>query len=144
MAENIIKKTIETVEEKVLPKTENKTKEEKERLTAPIKLKILFTIVERQKADFIMSALEGYDVNYQTVIYGKGTSTQINKLVGFESNNKAVIISLVQANKVKQILAAYEDKYFKTRNGKGVAFTVSLTSVIGKMTYNYLANLGGR
>ncbi len=144
MAENIIKKTIETVEEKVLPKVESKTKEDKDRLTAPIKLKILFTIVERQKADFIMSALEGYDVNFQTVIYGKGTSTLTRNLVGFETNNKAVIISIVQANRVKQILAAYEDKYFKTRNGKGVAFTVSLTSVIGKMTYNYLANLGGR
>lgn len=142
MAENKIKKTIEAVEDKILPK--NEAKVEKDKLTAPIKLKILFTIVERQKADFFMSALEGFDVNFQTVMYGKGTSTQIKKLVGFEANNKAVIISLVQANKVKQILAAYEDKYFKTRNGKGVAFTVSLKSVIGKMAYNYLANLGGR
>ena len=136
MAENKIKKTLEAVEDKILPKNEAKVEKEK--------LKILFTIVERQKADFFMSALEGFDVNFQTVMYGKGTSTQIKKLVGFEANNKAVIISLVQANKVKQILAAYEDKYFKTRNGKGVAFTVSLKSVIGKMAYNYLANLGGR
>ena len=38
------------------------------------KLKVLFTVVDRPKAEFYLDVLEGYEVNMQTVIYGKGTA----------------------------------------------------------------------
>ena len=38
-------------------------------LDAPIKLKLLFTIVNRNKADFYMDALETFDVNFQTLVF---------------------------------------------------------------------------
>ena len=54
-----------------------------EGLEAPKKLKLLISIVERVKVDFYMSALEGYGVNLQTVLYGKGTApTEIAKMIG--------------------------------------------------------------
>ena len=54
----------------------------------------------------------------------------------------AVIISVVQEEKIPEILLAYDDKYFKKRNGKGYAFTVAMDSLIGVMAYKFLANLG--
>lgn len=36
-------------------------------LTAPQKIKLLFTIVERVKVDFYLDILEGYEVNFQVI-----------------------------------------------------------------------------
>lgn len=112
-------------------------------LTAPKKLKILFTIVDRSKAAFYQDILEGYDVNLQTIIYGKGTATSdMIHYLGLSDDGKAIILSVVSEDRVKEILAVYEDKYFKTKNGKGIAFTVPISSVIGVMVYQFLSNKG--
>lgn len=138
MAESKIKK--------ILPKSKisnkGKEKEEKTGLEAPKKLKILVTIVERNKSDFYLSALEGFDVNLQTLIYANGTANKdIAQVLGLSDTTKAVILSVVQEEKVKEILATYEDKYFKTKRGKGVAFTIPISSVIGVMVYRFLLNV---
>lgn len=130
-------------EEKAVKKREKKNPivKKEEGLTAPKKLKILVTIVERSKADFYLDTLEGYEVNLQTVIYGKGTApTEMLQYLGLSQIGKAVIFSVVQEEKIKRILADYEDKYFKTKNGKGIAFTIPISSVIGVMMYQFLSN----
>lgn len=120
-------------------------KNEKQALDAPRKLSILFTIVDRRKCDFYFDVLQGYDVNYQVVLYGKGTApNEIQTLLGLTNSDKAVIVSVVQNDYIKEILALYEDKYFKLKNGKGIAFSVSMSSMIGKMAYEYLSNMGGK
>lgn len=113
-------------------------------LTAPKKLKILVTIIDRKKTDFYLSVLEGYDVNMQSVVYARGTApSDIIDYLGLSDNTKSVILSVVSEDRIKDILAAYEDKYFKTKNGKGVAFTIPISSVIGVMVYRFLSNKGG-
>ena len=110
-------------------------------LEAPNKLKILCTIVDRSKADFYLDILEGYEVNMQMLCYGKGTApSDILQLLGMNDLEKAVIFSVVQESKIKDILYVYEEKYFKTRNGKGVAFTIPISSMIGVMIYHFLSN----
>nr|MCR5706412.1 hypothetical protein [Acholeplasmatales bacterium] len=42
-----------------------KKKASKQSLEAPVKLKILVSIIDRKKVDFYLSALEGYEVNMQ-------------------------------------------------------------------------------
>ena len=54
---------------------------------------------------------------------------------------KIVVADLSQEDKIKDILIAYEDKYFKTKNGKGVAFTVPIKSLIGVLIYQFLADI---
>lgn len=145
----IIKETVKKVADKTkvketVKKVTNKSKKKTENsgLEAPKKLKILVTIVERSKSDFYLSALEGFDVNMQTLVYAKGTaSKEIAGLVGFDDDNKAMILSIVKEEKIKEILATYEDKYFKTKRGKGVAFTIPISSVIGVMVYKFLLNV---
>ena len=110
-------------------------------LKAPKKIKILFTICKRNKIDFYINALEGYGVNLQTVLYGKGTApTEIAQLLGMVDAGKGVILSIVNEDIIPKILADYEDKYFKLRDGKGIAFTIPITSVVGVFCYNFLAN----
>lgn len=124
-----------------MSKTKKTLPAKEEGLTAPKPLKILITIVERGKTDFYLDTLEGYEVNLQTVIYGKGTApSEMLQYLGLSEARKAVIISVVQEEKVKKILADYEDKYFKTKNGKGIAFTIPISSVIGVMIYQFLSN----
>jgi hypothetical protein len=117
------------------------------KLKSPKKLKMLFTICNRSKADFFMSALEGYEVNMQTVIYAKGTApSELASILGAIEQGKAIVVSLVKEERVKEILAAYEDKYFKVKGAKGVAFTVPIDSMIGVSAYLFLSNMkeGGR
>lgn len=110
-------------------------------LSAPKKLKILVTIVDRSKTDFYLDVLEGYEVNMQTVIYGKGTApSDMLHYLGLSQTNKAVIISVVKEERIKEIQIAYEDKYFKTKNGKGIAFTIPISSMIGVSIYQFLSN----
>lgn len=119
----------------------NPVVKKEEGLTAPKKLKILITIVERSKADFYIDMLEGYEVNLQMVSFGRGTApTEMMQYLGLTQTGKAVIFSVVQEEKIKKILADYEDKYFKTKNGKGIAFTIPISSVIGVMIYQFLSN----
>ena len=113
----------------------------KANLTAPQKIKLLFTIVERVKVDFYLDVLEGYEVNFQTVIYGRGTApTELLGMLGMTSDDKALILSVIKEDKEKDILYSYKEKYFKTRHGKGVAFTVPISSMIGVMAYQFLSN----
>ena len=57
-------------------------------------------------------------------------------------SEKAVILSVVREDRIKEILATYEDKYFQTKNGKGIAFTIPIKSMIGVMLYQFLAGIG--
>lgn len=110
-------------------------------LEAPKKLSILITVVDRSKADFYLDVLEGYEVNLQTVIYGRGTApTEMLHYLGLSQQGKAVIISIVLEERVKEIMADYEEQYFKTKNGKGIAFTIPISSVIGVYLYQFLSN----
>lgn len=110
-------------------------------LTAPKKLKVLVTIVDRSKASFYADILEGYEVNLQTIIYGNGTApNETLNYLGLTQIEKAVIISIIKEEKIKEVFAAYEDKYFKTKSGKGIAFTIPISSVIGVLIYQFLSN----
>ena len=111
-------------------------------LEAPRKIKILITIIPRTKTDFYLSALEGYDVNLQTVLYARGTApSDLARMLGVIDDKKAVILSVVPEDRISEVLVRYEDKYFKTKNGRGIAFTIPISSTIGIATYKFLANL---
>ncbi len=116
------------------------TKDKTEGLQAPVKLKILVSIINREKVDFYVSNLEGFGANVQEIIYASGTTPR-KDILGIMVSEKAVLLSVVREDRVKEILAAYEDKYFQTKNGKGIAFTVPVKSMIGVMLYQFLAGI---
>ena len=51
-----------------------------------------------------------------------------------------MIFSIVREDKVEPILQCLEDKFATIKNGKGIAFAVPLSSVIGVNLYQFLSN----
>ena len=108
--------------------------------TAIKKLKLLFTVVDWGKGEFYMDVLSQFEVNCQMLLSGQGTATsEIVELLGL-NRHKAVILSVVREDKAEEIIKALEHKFETTRNGKGVAFAVPLSSVIGVSVYQFLSN----
>ena len=106
------------------------------------KLKILVTIVDRSKSLFYMDLLEQYEVNMQVRILGKGTAdSQMLNLLGLAETEKVVIISVIKEEKEKEILETLSEKFEKVKNGKGIAYTISMKSVIGVSIYKFLSNV---
>ena len=104
------------------------------------KLKLLFTVVERPKTEFYLDVLSQFEVNWQMVVGGKGTATsELVDMLGLNLH-KAVILSVVREDKVEQIIHCLEDKFATIKNGKGIAFAVPLSSVIGVNLYQFLSN----
>ena len=104
------------------------------------KLKLLFTVVDRPKAEFYLDVLSQYEVNCQMVMTGRGTArSDLIEMLGLNIQ-KAVLISVVRENMVDEIMNALEQKFATIRNGKGVAFAVPMSSVIGVNNYQFLSN----
>ena len=104
------------------------------------KLKLLFTVVDRPKAEFYLDVLSQYEVNCQIVTGGKGTATsEMVDMLGLNTH-KAVLVSVIREDLTDTIMKVLEEKFRTIRNGKGIAFAVPLSSVIGVNMYRFLSN----
>lgn len=117
-----------------------KVEKKQENFKAPIKLEMLVTVVNRPKADFFVDLLEQFEINMQMVTYGEGTaSSELVNSLGL-STQKAVIFSIVRSDKINKIKETLEEKFKTIRNGKGISFTIPLSSVIGASIYQFMCN----
>ena len=106
------------------------------------KLKLVITVVDRSKAEFYLDVLSQFEVNFQMVAPGKGTAqSELIDMLGLNIH-KAAIIRVVREDKVETIMKCLEDKFATIKNGKGIAFAVPLSSVIGVNLYQFLSNNG--
>ena len=104
------------------------------------KLKLIFTVVDRAKAEFYMDVLSQFEVNCQMATAGKGTArSELVDLLGLNLH-KTVILSVAREDMVEPIMNCLEDKFATIKNGKGIAFAVPLSSVIGVNMYQFLSN----
>ena len=104
------------------------------------KLKLLFTIVDKPKGEFYMDVIGQFDVNYQMVVGGLGTAhSELVELLGLEPH-KAVVISVIRDDLAEMVMQCLEDKFATIRGGKGIAFAVPLSSVIGVNAYRFLSD----
>ena len=105
------------------------------------KLKILVTVIDKSKTLFYVDLLEQYEVNFQMVISGKGTAnSEMLSLLGISEQDKSVIISCIREDRVKEILETLNEKFNKVKNGKGIAYTIPMDSIIGVSMYQLLSN----
>ena len=105
------------------------------------KLKLLITVVNRSKTEFYVDFLSGFEINFQTCVLGQGTAhSETLHLLGLEDSDKSVIFSVAREDKAAEVMQGLEKKFETVRNGKGIAFTIPLTSVIGVAIYRFLSN----
>lgn len=110
-------------------------------MQAPSKLKLLITIVNREKADFYMDLIQSFDVNMQFRASARGTaSTDILHMMGLAESEKAVIFSVIREDRVKAALEALSARFATIKNGKGIAYTVPMSGMIGVSLYNFFAD----
>ncbi len=116
-------------------------------LSAIKKLKLLITVVDKEKGEFYMDVISQFPVNLQMLLSGKGTATsEVVSLLGL-NNQKSVILSLVREDLMEELTNTLEDKFQTVKNGRGIAFAVPLSSVIGANLYRFMSDnrmqLGG-
>ena len=105
------------------------------------KLELLVTIVNKKKAEFYTDLLQSFDVNMQVTAFGHGTAdAKMLVYLGLTDSEKAVIFSVIQQNMLGNALDMLEYKFKTIKDGKGIAFSVPLTSVIGTLIYRFLSN----
>ncbi len=108
--------------------------------TAIKKLKLLVTVVEREKAEFYLDVLSQFEVNFQMVAQGTGTATsEFVDLLGLNMQ-KAVLFSVVREDQVEAVMNCLEDKFATIKNGRGISFAVPMSSIIGVNLYRFMSN----
>ena len=104
------------------------------------KLKMVVTVVDRPKGEFYLDVLSQFEVNCQMVVSGVGTAnSELVALLGLNIH-KSVILSAVREDRVDEVMACLEEKFQTIKGGKGIAFAVPLSSVIGVSIYQFLSN----
>ena len=108
---------------------------------APPKLKLLFTVVNREKADLYVDLLQGFDSNLQLIASANGTANiEMLRYLGLADSQKAVIMSIIREDRSTAIMRFLEEKFNTVKNGKGIAYTVPMTGTIGVASYQFLSN----
>ena len=109
---------------------------------APNRLVLLITIVQKGKGTFFSDyLLETFGANLQIAIVGNGTAQDnLVEFLGLKESKRSVIFSIVREDRVDAILAALEEHFHTVNRDTGIAFTVPLSSVIGKLSYAFLSN----
>ena len=104
------------------------------------KLGLLVTVVDRNKGEFYLDVISQFEVNCQMAVGGLGTAnSELIDLLGLNIH-KAVLLSIVREDKVEEIMKALEQRFATIKNGKGIAFVVPMSSVIGVNLYQFLSN----
>lgn len=114
------------------------------RISAVKKLKLLVTIVNKNKAEFYVDYLQSFGANLQLLMHAQGTAgSEMLHYMGLEESEKTVLFSIVRDDYAARALAGLEEKFKTIRGGKGIAYTVPLTGVIGAAIYQFLSNQNG-
>ena len=105
------------------------------------RLKILVTVVNRPKADFYMDHIQSFGVNMQMVVFGHGTAPrEIATAMGLADSDRAVIFSVIGENNLRAALDSLDEKFNTIAGGKGIAYTIPMSSIIGKSIFNFLSD----
>ena len=68
------------------------------------KLKLLITVVDRNKGEFYLDVISQFDINCQLAVAGRGTATsELVDLLGLNMH-KAVLLSVVREDLVETVL----------------------------------------
>lgn len=105
------------------------------------KLEMLVTVVSRNKGEYYADLIQSFDVNLQVIALANGTADlKTLRYLGLTDTEKSVIFSIIQQDKLPDALGALEEKFKAVKGGKGIAYTIPLTSVIGTLLFGFLSN----
>ena len=92
-------------------------------------MRAVFSIVDYSKGDMIAEIYKKENVPVFFSTHGNGSAdSSILELLGFGENKKSVMLSILDIARSERIFAAVEEKMNISKPGKGIMFSVPLTS----------------
>lgn len=105
------------------------------------KLKLFFVIVNDGQADSIISRLHELGCACSVVTNARGTAKQESyELLGFGNPKKQMIIALINEQSVDEVIGYLESRFRVSNAAKGIAFSLTISSVIGVSIYKFLTD----
>ena len=127
--------------EKAVKIVKTSAKKVTQRKATAEKLELLVTVVGRNKAEYYLDLIQSFDVNLQISVLSRGTANaKMMELLGLTDTEKTVIFSVIQEKKIIKAVDVLENKFNTIKGGKGIAFTIPLSSVIGTLISGFLSN----
>ncbi len=124
---------------KAVQEVDEQAKNKKQQPIAPDQLMMMVTIVNRNKCEYFLDLIQSFSCNFQFSAFAVGTAQKALGLIT-PDEEKSVLFSILTKENSKKALSTLEEKFATIRGGKGVAFTVPLTSTIGVLIYRFLSN----
>jgi len=109
---------------------------------APNRLVLLVTVVNKGKGTFFADLLQqSFEANLQMCFVGTGTArSDLLEFLGLKDEKRSVIFSVLRAERVDAAFEALTERFRTVNGGTGIAFTLPLSSVIGRLSYGFLSN----
>lgn len=99
----------------------------------------LVTITDRRSTDAFLALYESYGVRVSLRTVGAGTAVQeMLATLGLEKSEKAVLFAIITADTWPKIQKALRRQMRIDVPGTGIAFTVPLSSIVGKRALMFL------
>lgn len=138
--EKVEKKPSKEVAPKKVKKKESPKKEDPAFETrSDIKKLVLYTvIVPRGQGDNVVRIFKANKSSAQFVQFGEGTaSNAIRDILGSEDTKKDIVYSLVREDAVPDIKKELDVYFVASKRNRGIAYTISLTSIVGVKLYKF-------
>lgn len=108
------------------------------------RLMLLVTIVNRKKGEYFADLIQSFEANMQFIAMGEGTADEkMLHYAGLNDSDKAVIFSVIKEERQDEILSTINSRFKSVRDGKGIAYTIPLSSLIGAQIFSFLSNNRG-
>lgn len=116
-------------------------KQRPEPVRSPDKLKLLITVVNRVKSEYYADLIQSFGANIQCFVSSKGTAqTEMLDIIGLADDRKSTILSVIREERAQELLDMLSKRFNSIKDGKGIAFTVPMSSVVGVLAYRFLAD----
>ena len=108
---------------------------------SPDGLKLVITIVNREKTEYYIDLIQSCGANMQLTAPAHGTAkTEVLDVLGLNDDGKTVIFSVISADRAPALIETLGKRFGSIKNGKGIAFSVPFTGMIGVLAYRFLAD----
>ena len=108
---------------------------------SPDGLKLVITIVDREKSEFYADLIQNGGANLQCFLSAHGTArSQMLEMLGLANDRKSVILSMISAERVPELLSMLSRKFKSVKGGTGIAFSIPFSSMIGATAYRFLSD----
>lgn len=98
------------------------------------RIKLMVTIIHRGGGTKVVDYYRSLKLHYDFLCLGHGTAnSEILDYLGLEKTDKDIVITMVPEVKVRKVLSGVSEKFGFLSPGKGIVFTVPLSSVSARI-----------